>query len=347
MLYEMVGRAKTAALTACMQVQSEFILRGGGTSSRMPLVMEEKIRPVHESLLANAMQLVVQFSQNTNISIPELIETTRPGLEAFADAVSVRISKTAHQMPMGQMRERFQLQLENALKDVKIGFIQGRRALMTEGSTSEGKAMRLLQALYDATRGQTEPVLVTTLNTGMSVPEAHAAWRYLKDRHLIDTFSNLYTARINARGIDAIEGAKRLPDHPSAAFPSVSYNIVTNTMHVGTMHDSPVQQGGVSSAQTLTVTYSSQDLTDVHRLVIELRSHLDELSIDTKERQKAQAQLATLEAQLSTDPDPIIVRQAGRSLRNITEGAIGSLLAAAAQPTVWIWVQEAMHRLFG
>ena len=69
--------------------------------------------------------------------------------------------------------------------------------------------------------------------------------------------------------------------------------------------------------------------------------------MDTRQKLKANAQIATLKAQLTDEPDPVIVKQAGRTLRNITEGAIGSLLATAAQPTVWAWVREIMPRLFG
>src|SRR6202011_3712277 len=72
--------------------------------------------------------------------------------------------------------------------------------------------------------------------------------RYLKDSGLIDTFSIPYTARINGAGVDAIKGAQRRPDQPSANFPSVSYNIVNNTMNVGTMSNSPVQQGGCATS---------------------------------------------------------------------------------------------------
>jgi hypothetical protein len=65
-------------------------------------------------------------------------------------------------------------------------------------------------------------------------------------------------------------------------------------------------------------------------------------------RKKTEAQIATIKAQLTDEPDPVIVRQAGRTLRNITEDMIGSLLATAAtQPVVWVWVSQAMHRLFG
>jgi len=42
----------------------------------------------------------------------------------------------------------------------------------------------------------------------------------------------------------------------------------------------------------------------------------------------------------------VIVKQAGRTLRNILEGAAGSLLATAAQPTVWAWIHQVMQKLF-
>jgi len=88
------------------------------------------------------------------------------------------------------------------------------------------------------------------------------------------------------------------------------------------------------------------ELEDLARLVEEFTKHLDELNLDMRQTQRAKAQIATLEAQLTDEPDPAIVRQAGHTLRNITEGAIGSLVAAAAQPTVWQWVQHTMARLF-
>jgi len=246
-----------------------------------------------------------------------------------------------------KIRDHLKERMEDALKDVEIGFIQGRSALVTENSTNQSKAMRLLQALYDATRNQTEPVFITKLETGLVQAEAEAAWRYHKDRILVDTFGLPYTARINGRGIDAIEGAKRRPDQPSASFPSVSYNIVKNTVNVGTISQSPLQQGGVQSTQHQTVTYSQSDLTDLNRLVAELTAHLGELPLEPTQRRNAAAQVATLKAQLADEPDPVIVRQAGRTLRNVTEGAIGSLLATAVtEPGVWTWIQEVMQRLF-
>jgi hypothetical protein len=47
------------------------------------------------------------------------------------------------------------------------------------------------------------------------------------------------------------------------------------------------------------------------------------------------AQIATLKAHLTDEPDFVIAQQGGRTHWNITEGAIASLLATAVQPTVW------------
>jgi hypothetical protein len=205
-------------------------------------------------------------------------------------------------------RDRFNRSVQNALQDVGVGFIQGRSAVVTENSTNQSKAMRLLKAFYDATRTRTEPISIEEMNSGLSVEDAKAAWRYLKDRKLIDTFSIEYNGRINATGIDAIEDAQRHPDQPSADFPSVSYNIVYNTMHVGTMSNSPVQLGGAQSTQSQNVAYSAYDIFDLVRLVAELTAHLEELHLDARQNQRAEAQIATLRAELAAEPDPAIVQ---------------------------------------
>ena len=79
---------------------------------------------------------------------------------------------------------------------------------------------------------------------------------------------------------------------------------------------------------------------DLARLVTEFAEHLNELNLDEHQKQRAKAQIATLKTELAGEPDPVIIKQAGRTLRNITEGAIGSLLATAAQPAVWQWIHQ-------
>jgi hypothetical protein len=350
MLDDILGSAKTAALSTSAQVEHESAARGTLLSSGTPIIMEQRLTPIHESALADAMRLIVQFSERTGLSIPELSEAARPKLVTFTSDITVRLVNATNRMRMNQLlsesHERFNRRVENALRDVEIGFIQGRSAIVTENSTNQSKALRLLQALYDATSARTEPVFIEELNTGLSQEDAKAAWRYLRDRRLIETFKIDYAALINGAGIDAIEGAQRRPDQPSENFPSVSYNIVHNTMNVGTVSNAPLQQGGINSTQNQTVTYNAQDIADLGRLVSEIAAHIDELGLDTRQKLKAEAQIATINAQLIDEPDPIIIKQAGHTLRNITEGAIGSLLAAAAQPTVWVWVHKIMDKLF-
>ncbi len=230
-------------------------------------------------------------------------------------------------------------------------------------TSSQGKALRLLKSIYDQTRGQTQPVFVAELvpSIGLTEEDSQAAWRYLKDKGLIDTFNILYTARINAAGVDAIENAQRQPDDSTPNIPAVSYiraggsisaggsiTVNNNTVHVGSAANSPIQQAGAHSVQAQTTTYSEQDRSDLTRLVDDLAAHLDELQLDARQQQKAKAQVATLHAQLSDEPDPVIVKQAGRVLRNITESAIASVIATATtQPAMWTWVQAHMAMLFG
>ena len=122
----------------------------------------------------------------------------------------------------------------------------------------------------------------------------------------------------------------------------MTYNIV----NIGTANNSPIQQAGAHSTPNQVITYNPPQLADLNRLVNEFATHLNELDIDPLQRRKAEAQIATIQAQLKDEPDPMIVKQAGRTLRSITEGAVGSLIATASQPTVWHWIHQAMASLF-
>lgn len=215
-------------------------------------------------------------------------------------------------------------------------------------STVYAKAFRLLQFIYNKTLGREEPVFVINeigfiKEIGLSEDDAKAAWCYLRDKHLIETFGIPYTARINAHGIDAIESARLHPNEQAENFPSVTYNSITIQSMVG----SAIQQGGAHATMTQIVSYSREDLDDLCRLVDVFENHFDDLALDAAVKRKAMVQIATIKAQLEDDPDPVILKQAGRTLRNVTEGAIGSLIATAAQPAVWAWAAPIIEKLFG
>lgn len=120
-----------------------------------------------------------------------------------------------------------------------------------------------------------------------------------------------------------------------------------NTVIANTITNSPIQQGGAHSSMTQSANFNQDNLDDLRRLVDLFDKHLDDLAMEAAARRKAAAQVATIKAQLEDEPDPMIVMQAGRTLRNITEGAIGSLIATAAQPTVWTMATSILEKLFG
>jgi len=125
--------------------------------------------------------------------------------------------------------------------------------------------------------------------------------------------------------------------------------ITHNTITAGTITlvNSSIQQGGAGAVMTQMVGYTKQDSDDLRQLVDVFEKHLSDLCLDAMSERKAKAQVATIKAQLADDdPNPAIVKQAGRTLRNITEGIIASLIATAIHP-VWASIPPLMTRLFG
>lgn len=117
-----------------------------------------------------------------------------------------------------------------------------------------------------------------------------------------------------------------------------------NSVRIEHAVNSPVQQG-MHSNQTQNANYSVPSNDDLRRLVDLMTAHLSELSLPQADERKAKSQLATIDAQLMDTPNPTIVKEAGKSLKNITEGAVGSILATAAQPGIWGAVQSLLAAL--
>lgn len=92
---------------------------------------------------------------------------------------------------------------------------------------------------------------------------------------------------------------------------------------------------GTDSVMHQNISFTMPDNESLKLLVEVFQTHIQDLSLAQKDLTKAKAQISTIKSQLIDEPDPVIVNKAGRTLWNITEGAIGSLLAAAVQPSVW------------
>ena len=211
-----------------------------------------------------------------------------------------------------------------------------------EVETFKSRALRVLAAIDEVTRDSGSPVIVSDLAPmlGISELDAQAAWHYLADKHLIDKFNLLYSARINARGIDIIDNGKKNPDAPTPGFGQVTYN----TIHIHHMEKSSIQQAGSHSTQVRTVNYGEQDLADLNRAVQLIEENFGKLKLDEAATKRAKAQIATLKAQLADEPNPTILKEAGKTLRNITEGVIAGLITTATQPSTWQFVQDVLAR---
>lgn len=119
-----------------------------------------------------------------------------------------------------------------------------------------------------------------------------------------------------------------------------------NHISIGTMNNSSLQQAGSNSVLMQTISYRADQTDDLKHLIRLLETHFNDLRLEPQPEKKARSQINTIKAQLDDEPDPIIIKQAGRTLRNVIEGSVGSLAATAVQPTVWEWVKTALTTLF-
>jgi phospholipase/lecithinase/hemolysin len=103
-----------------------------------------------------------------------------------------------------------------------------------------------------------------------------------------------------------------------------------------------VSQNSHNFTQTGHVGVSTAELKT---LVKELTKHLDELHLKPADKKAAEVQIATIEAQLVDKPDPEVIKQVGRTLRNVAEGAVASLIATGAtNPAVWHMIQSILAK---
>lgn len=136
-----------------------------------------------------------------------------------------------------------------------------------------------------------------------------------KVRHIILTWClDLEGKGVVGEGMTFSEEEKKAAE----AMPSivVHYHGDVSQSQVGTNH----------SNQTLS---STLDLDAIRVFSTELRRHLSDLKIPADQLAQITADLSSIEAQLAAPkPSPGILREAFSSIRNIAEGAIGSLIAS-------------------
>ena len=117
----------------------------------------------------------------------------------------------------------------------------------------------------------------------------------------------------------------------------------SQTIHIREVHNSPIQQVGPGGSGSQKVHYPT-DKTKLKALVDIYHQHIEELNLDAAARRRADAQIATIEAQLQDEPDPTVIKAAGKSLKTIIEIAIGGSLGnVATNPAVWAGLLSFFH----
>ncbi|MGE8940648.1 hypothetical protein ACO2I3_01915 [Leptospira interrogans] len=107
---------------------------------------------------------------------------------------------------------------------------------------------------------------------------------------------------------------------------------VSNHLSIGVMSGGAVQQGTVGSKQTQ-LTINHQDISDALHA---FERALSAISLSEEHRKEAAADISTIKAQLEkAHPSTTILRETGKSLRNICEGAVGGALSGPALSALW------------
>lgn len=100
-----------------------------------------------------------------------------------------------------------------------------------------------------------------------------------------------------------------------------------------------VSQSQVATDRSSQVMNTSVNLEEMRTFVRELREHLGALQLTTDQQAQVLADLASIESQLSAPkPSGGIITEALKSIRNIAEGMVGSLLASGVLsrlPSMW------------
>lgn len=344
-LMEISEDARALAEAKTIEIQSRFGATGGAGHSHYPIMLAAELQPIHKVCVNRAMEFIPQFAAQSQLSLSELCEAARELLMRRVVVFSTPVLKAmrtpsdaAHQGTVARERKPFEAQIDEAIKNLKVGFVSDRSVAMDPADTIQAKALKILKAIYEETRSREEPVFVEELggHLGIYIDDVRAAWRYLKEKGLIETFSIPYTARIAARGIDAIEAAQLHPDKPTPVFPGVTYNVTVHGTGAGTQ----MNFGTTGSTQIAQVTGTDADLleqlmTGTRQLLGQLQQTLPASSLSPSVKEQVVAALTELHtATDAAKPEVSRLRRGLESLGRILETAAGDLVAVGARMAI-------------
>jgi hypothetical protein len=182
---------------------------------------------------------------------------------------------------------------------------------------------RFLKSLYEACGGD-EYSFISKFAIGESLGfdrgyTSNIA-QYLKGESLIEFRALGGIISISHNGIREVEDAISHPEQPTHYFPAV------NNITIGTMINSSIQQASPDATQVF--SQGETRAVELRQLVNEIKNSLGQLNLPPEAQQDVAADIATLEAQLSSSkPKTVIITESLATIRNVLEGVAGSAIA--------------------
>ena len=181
---------------------------------------------------------------------------------------------------------------------------------------------QLLKHIYDITDGSRfKHVSMWDMGkeVDLSRDQTKGVCEYLVGEGLLEHVALGGSIAITHEGVVEIENALSNPESSTHYFPAV------NIINIGSMQQSQIQQGTVSSSQALQYSFDPQM---IEVFLSQLNDLLPKLSLSKDSRLEADAEISTINAQLSSPyPKQNIVKESLQSLRTILHSAASSVLA--------------------
>lgn len=186
------------------------------------------------------------------------------------------------------------------------------------------KRFQFLHKLYKMTGGdESKGILIHRVGEELELDKS-LAWqiaRFLSGAWLIKIETTDGVIKLTHQGILEVEEALSKPDKPTEYFPPV------NIIRVGgNMVGSQIQQASPGARQTATI--SANKLEELKEVVESLKTSLHNLGLEPQQKSDLQAEMQTMEAQMtSSKPKRAVITASLSCIRDILAGATGSLIA--------------------
>jgi hypothetical protein len=125
------------ARAECASLKCDFAARGMSLKSTSLIGgVVGSVDPIHKEALAQAMRIVLNVAERMQVAPKQIIPWARPHLENLGNTLLAQIPPAGfpaeQQRIMAQYRLVFQQRLDGALRDIEIGFIEGRSLAPTD-----------------------------------------------------------------------------------------------------------------------------------------------------------------------------------------------------------------------